>query len=141
MDYRDRVVVVTGASSGIGRQVALDFAARGAALVIGARRGDLLAATARECTSRGGRVEPVSGDVGDRRVVEDLVARAVGRCGRVDVVVNNAGISKHKQVYHLTPDEVDYVMRVNFLAPAYLTLAALPHMLRQGEDWVVNVSS
>ena len=57
------------------------------------------------------------------------------------MIVNNAGISKHKQIYHVTPDEVDYVMRVNFLAPAYLALAALPAMLRQGEGWIVNVSS
>jgi short-subunit dehydrogenase len=141
MDYRDRVVVVTGASSGIGRQVALDFAARGASLVISARRGDRLAATARECAARGARVEPMTGDVAERRFVEDMVAQAVRRFGRLDVVVNNAGVSKHKQVYHLTPDEVEYVMRVNFLAPAYLTLAALPHMLRRGEGWVVNISS
>ena len=141
MDYRDRVVVVTGASSGIGRQVALDFAARGAALVISARRGDLLAATARECEARGGRVEAMTGDVAERTFIAEMVARAVRRFGRLDVVVNNAGISKHKQAYHLTPDEVEYVMRVNFLAPAILTLAALPQMLRQGEGWVVNVSS
>ena len=141
MDYRDRVVVVTGASSGIGRQVALDFAARGAALVISARRGDRLAATARECAARGGRVEPMTGDVADRPFLGDMVGRAVGRFGRLDVLVNNAGISKHKQIYNVTPDEVEYVMRVNLLAPAFLTLAALPHMLRQGEGWVVNISS
>jgi uncharacterized protein len=56
-------------------------------------------------------------------------------------VVNNAGVSKHKQIYHLTADEVDYVLRVNILAPALLTLAAMPAMLRQGEGWIVNVSS
>ena len=141
MDYRDRVVVVTGASSGIGREIALDFAARGAALVLSARRGDLLAAVARECEARGGRVEPLTGDVADRRFVEGMAAAALRRFGRLDVVVNNAGVSKHKQVYHLTADEVDYVLRVNFLAAAFLTLAALPAMLRQGEGWVVNISS
>ncbi len=141
MEYRGRVAIVTGASSGIGRQVALDFAARGASLVVSARRGDRLAAVARDCEARGGTVEAMTGDVGERAFVEAMAARAVGRFGRVDVVVNNAGISKHKQVYHLTADEVDYVMRVNFLAPAYLTLAVLPAMLRQGEGWIVNISS
>ena len=141
MDFRDRVAVVTGASSGIGRQVALDLAARGAALVLSARRGDRLAGVAEECRRQGIAVEAMTGDVGERPFVEAMAARARGRFGRVDVVVNNAGISKHKQIYHVTAEEVDYVTRVNFLAPAYLTLAVLPAMLRQGEGWVVNISS
>jgi short-subunit dehydrogenase len=141
MDYRDRVVIITGASSGIGRQIALDFAARGARLVLAARRGDLLADAARECAARGGVVETLAGDVAARDFVEGLAGHALARFGRLDVVVNNAGISKHKQIFHVTPEEVDYVMRVNFLAPAYLTLAALPAMLLQGEGWIVNISS
>src|SRR5437667_2572055 len=98
MDYRDRTVLVTGASSGIGRQLALDFAARGAALVICARRDGLLAETAAACRARGVRVEALAGDVGERHFVEALVARALERCGRLDVVVNNAGIPKHKPI-------------------------------------------
>jgi short-subunit dehydrogenase len=86
---------------------------------------------------RGGLV----GDVAERAFVEHMATRAVTRFGRIDVVVNNAGVSKHKQIYHLTADEVDYVLRVNILAPALLTLAAMPAMLRQGEGWIVNVSS
>jgi uncharacterized protein len=141
MDYRERVVIVTGASSGIGRQIALDFAARGARLVISARRAEALAAVATECTARGGVVEPMVGDVAERAFVESMPARAVERFGRLDIVVNNAGISKHKQIYAVTGDELEYVLRVNFLAPALLTLAALPAMLRQGEGYVVNISS
>src|SRR4029453_14884347 len=81
------------------------------------------------------------GDVAERAFVEHMATRAVTRFGRIDVVVNNAGVSKHKQIYHLTADEGDYVLRVNFPAPALLTLAALPAMLRRGEGWIVNVSS
>src|SRR5262249_33545861 len=113
MDYRERVVIVTGASSGIGRQVALDFGSRGASVVLSARRGDRLAAVAAECQARGGTVEAMTGDVGERTFVEGMAARALERFGRIDVVVNNAGISKHKQIYRVTPDDVDYVMRVN----------------------------
>jgi short-subunit dehydrogenase len=141
MDYRGRVAIVTGASSGIGRQVALDFAARGAGVVISARRRELLEAVAAACGAHGVAVEALAGDVAERAFVEHMVACTVERFGRVDVVVNNAGVSKHKQIYHLSADEVDYVMRVNFVAPAVLTLAALPAMLRQGEGWIVNVSS
>jgi len=141
MDYGGRVVIVTGASSGIGRQLALDFAARGASLVISARRREMLEEVAAECRRSGGSVEAITGDVGERAFVESMAARAVERFGRIDVVVNNAGISKHKQIYHVTGDDVDAVLRVNFLAPAFLTLAALPAMLRRGEGWVVNISS
>ena len=141
MDYRDRVAIVTGASSGIGRQLALDLAGRGASVVIAARRRELLHEVAEACRARGGSVEALAGDVAERAFVEHMAARAVERFGRIDVVVNNAGISKHKQIYHVTADEVDTVLRVNFLAPALLTLAALPAMLRRGEGWVVNISS
>ena len=118
MDFRGRVVVVTGASSGIGRQVAVDFAARGASVVISARRAEQLADTARACEAAGGIVEAMVGDVGERAFVEGMVGRAVERFGRVDVVVNNAGVTKHKQLYAVTADEIDYVLRVNFLAAA-----------------------
>jgi len=141
MEYRGRVVIVTGASSGIGRQLALDFAARGASLVLVARRADRLAEVAQECEARGSAVEAMTGDVAERGFVENVAARALRRFERIDVVVNNAGISKHKQIYHVTPDDVEYVLRVNLLAPIHLSLAALPAMLRQGEGWIVNISS
>ncbi len=138
MDYHGRTAIITGVSSGIGRQLALDFAARGASLVVCARRAEPLAEVAHAC---GPNVEALVGDVADRAFTESLVTRALARFGRVDVVVNNAGISKHKQLYDVTPDEIDYVMRVNFLAPAWLTLAAMRPMLVRGEGWIVNVSS
>ncbi len=141
MDYRGRVVVVTGASSGIGRQVAIDFARRGASVVIAARRADRLADVARECDAVGGAAEAVVGDVATEGFVEDLVRRAVSRFGRIDVVVNNAGISKHKQFFDVTPEDVESTLRVNLIAPARLIVAALPVMLRQGGGAIVNVSS
>jgi short-subunit dehydrogenase len=141
MDYRKRVAVVTGASSGIGRQVARDFATRGASVVAVARRADRLAELARDCESAGGVVEAVPGDVAATGFVEALVERTLARFGRIDVVVNNAGISKHKQFFAVTADDVEQTLRVNLIAPARLVVAALPAMLRQGEGWIVNVSS
>jgi len=159
MDYAERVAIVTGASSGIGRQTALDFAKRGCRIVISARRGELLRETAAACEAAGAQVEAMTGDLAERAFAESMVERALARFGRVDVLVNNAGIPKHKQFYDVTPEDVEVTMGVNFMAPAYLTLACLvtmgvnfmapayltlaclPAMLRQGEGYVVNISS
>lgn len=141
MDYRGRVAVVTGASSGIGKQIALDFARRGASLVIVARRAALLGEVADECRRAGAEVEPAPGDLAERAFAEAVIARALARFGRLDFLVNNAGVPKHKQFYDVTPEDVDATMRINFMAPAYMTIAALPAMLRQGEGYVVNISS
>jgi NAD(P)-dependent dehydrogenase (short-subunit alcohol dehydrogenase family) len=141
MDYAERVAIVTGASSGIGRQTALDFAGRGCRIVISARRGELLRETAAACEAAGAQVEAMTGDLAERAFAESMVERALARFGRVDMLVNNAGIPKHKQFYDVTPEDVENTMGVNFMAPAYLTLACLPAMLRQGEGYVVNISS
>lgn len=141
MDYSGRVVIVTGASSGIGRQLALDFAERGSRLVISARRGDLLRNVAELCRGEGVEVEMMVGDLAERAFAESMVARALERFGRLDVLVNNAGVPKHKHFYDVTPEDIDYTMRVNFMAPAYLALAAIPAMLRQEEGCIVNISS
>jgi short-subunit dehydrogenase len=141
MDYRGKAAIVTGASSGIGKQVALDFAERCANLVIAARRASLLEQVAEQCRSKGAAVEAMVGDLADRVLAESVVRRCSERFGRVDILVNNAGIPKRKQLFDVTAEDVDYTMRVNFMAPAYMTIAALPAMLRQGEGFIINVSS
>lgn len=141
MDYAGRVVVVTGASSGIGRQVALDFAGRGAKLVLVARRAERLKEVGEACRASGAEVETLVGDLADPELPGEVVARSVERFGRIDVLVNNAGVPKHKHFYDVTTEDVEHTLRVNFLAPAFLIVAALPHMLRRGEGWIVNISS
>lgn len=141
VDYRARVVVVTGASSGIGREAALAFAGRGAHVVAVARREAALRELAEECGRRGGSASHLAGDVSDRAFAEGVVRETVARHGRVDVVVNNAGVTKHKHIFHVSADEAEFVMRVNFLAPLWITLAAIPPMLDRGEGFLVNVSS
>jgi short-subunit dehydrogenase len=137
VDWPNAVALVTGASSGIGYETALAFARRGARVVGVARREDRLRALVAVCDG----ASYLAGDLGERAFAEAIVAETVARHGRIDILVNNAAIPKHKQIYDLAPEEAETVMRVNFLSPVWTTLAALPPMLAQGGGVVVNVSS
>src|SRR3989449_7634594 len=141
VDYREKVVVVTGASSGIGYVTARAFAERGSIVVGVARREELLQKLAGECQVRSPASGYLAGDLADRPFAERVVDETVRRHGGLDILINNAAISKHKQFYHMTADEAEYVMRVNFLSCVWTTMAAIPHMLRQGGGTIVNVSS
>jgi short-subunit dehydrogenase len=141
VDWNGRVVVVTGASSGIGRVAARAFARRGASVVAVARREALLASLVDECRATAPASSLLAGDLGERAFAERAIEETLRRHGRLDVLVNNAAITKHKHAYHLGADEVERVMNVNFLSCVWTTLAALPQMLAQREGWIVNVSS
>lgn len=141
MDYRDKVVVVTGASSGIGYEAAQAFARRGAIVVAVARREVLLQKLIDECRASSPQSWYLAGDLGERATAERVIDEAVARHGRLDVLVNNAAISKHKHTFHTAADEADLVMRVNFMSCVWTTYAAIPPMLRQGGGAIVNVSS
>jgi len=141
MDYRGKVVVITGASSGIGRDAAVAFAKRGAIVVGVARRESLLQELAGECRRHAPDASYLAGDLGERGFAERVVHETVARHGRLDVLINNAGLPMHKQIYDVTPEDMDLQMRVNFMACVWTTLAAIPYMLRQGEGYVINVSS
>jgi hypothetical protein len=137
----ERVALVTGASSGIGFVTARALARRGTAVVAVARRGDRLEALMQECRAHAPRSFHLAGDLGERAFAERAVDETVARLGRIDVLVNNAAVSKHKQIWHTRAEEAEAVMRVNFLACVWTSFAALPHMLRQGGGTIVNVSS
>ena len=141
VDYAQKVAVVTGASSGIGYVTARAFAERGSIVVGVARREGLLQKLAAECRPHSPASGYLAGDLGDREFAERVIGDTVQRHGRIDFLVNNAAISKHKQFYHMTADEAEYVMRVNFLSCVWTTMAAIPHMLRQGGGSIVNISS
>jgi short-subunit dehydrogenase len=141
MEYRGRVVVVTGASSGIGQATARAFARRGSTVMAVARRERRLASLAEACREDAPASGYLAGDLGDRGFAERVVEETLARHGRIDVLVNNAAMSKHKRVYGLSADEAERVMAVNFLSCVWTTLAALPDMLCRGEGAIVNVSS
>jgi short-subunit dehydrogenase len=136
-----RVVAITGASAGIGRASALAFAARGARLVIGARRVDLLETVAGEIRARGGEALALPLDVADESQVSAFVRSAVDRYGRLDVLVNNAGYGVRGPVATTASGVFEQLMRVNYLGTVYGCLAALPVMTRQGSGVIINVSS
>jgi NAD(P)-dependent dehydrogenase (short-subunit alcohol dehydrogenase family) len=134
-------VLLTGASSGIGAALAVRLASEGAVLGLVGRDETRLAATLARCRehSPGSRMWPV--DLADPGQVDVLAATAIAELGGVDVLVNNAGIPKHRHVTVIDPETVDRVMLVNYNAPVRLTLRILPHMLERGSGRVVMVSS
>jgi NAD(P)-dependent dehydrogenase (short-subunit alcohol dehydrogenase family) len=134
----DKVIVITGASSGIGATLAVLAAGRGARVVLAARREAELAAVAARC---GAQALAVTTDVTRRADVERLLARAVERFGRVDVWVNNAGRGITRTVSQLTDDDVDEMMRVNLKSALYGMQVALGHFGARGTGQIVNVSS
>jgi NAD(P)-dependent dehydrogenase (short-subunit alcohol dehydrogenase family) len=136
-----RVAIVTGASSGIGAAVAVDLARRGARVVAVARRPEPLAATAAACCAHSPESVAHPADVSSREACEEVVRTTEARFGRIDIVVNDAGISVHKNAARTSVDDVERVMAVNFFGPVFLTMAALPGMLERRSGSVVNVTS
>jgi NAD(P)-dependent dehydrogenase (short-subunit alcohol dehydrogenase family) len=137
----EKRALVTGASGGIGRAIALELARAGVDQVLVARRGDRLAEVAREVTQLGRRAEAVVGDVTDPAVRRKALDAARDRLGGLDVLVNNAGISAHGRFADAAPERLRPIMEVNFFAPVELTREALP-LLREGrQPIVVNIGS
>ncbi|MBB5350937.1 NADP-dependent 3-hydroxy acid dehydrogenase YdfG [Haloferula luteola] len=136
-----KVVVITGASSGLGEATARHLSAGGATVVLGARRVDRLKGLADELTAKGGKAMPVACDVSDREQVKALVDAAVQKFGRVDVILNNAGVMPLAPLERLKVDEWDQMIDVNFKGVLYGIAAALPHMREQKGGHIINVSS
>lgn len=139
--FARKVVVITGASSGIGEALALRLAGEGAWLALAARRTERLEALAGICIKKGGRALALPTDVSDETACRDMVDRTVAEYGRLDMLVNNAGITVGALLTEL-PDLTLFrrVMDVNFLGAVFCTYYALSH-LKQAAGRVVNVAS
>jgi short-subunit dehydrogenase len=140
-DAKGLRVLITGASSGIGAELAERFARAGATVALAARREDRLAETLDRCRAHAPDSQMRTCDVADSAQVDALASWAVDALGGVDVLVNNAGIPKRVHVTALDMATVDTVTRINYLAPVQLTLALLPQMLARGSGRIINVAS
>jgi NADP-dependent 3-hydroxy acid dehydrogenase YdfG len=136
-----KVVVITGGSSGLGEATARLLSAQGATVVLGARRVERLRSLAGELTGRGRKALAVATDVTDRDQVKGLIDAAVQAYGRIDVMINNAGLMPQAPLERLKVDEWDRMIDVNIKGVLYGIAAALPHMQRQKAGHIVNVSS
>ena len=136
-----KVVVITGASSGLGEATARLLSAQGASVVLGARRVDRLQSLAEELTASGGKALAIATDVTQRDQVQKLVDAAVQTYGRVDVMINNAGLMPQAPLERLKVDEWDRMIDVNIKGVLYGIAAALPYMKQQKAGHFINVSS
>jgi short-subunit dehydrogenase len=137
----EQVVVITGASQGIGRETALQMAVRGASVVVAARNEEALTEVAAQVERLGGKAEPVVTDVAEPDQVERLAERAMERFGRIDTWVNNAAVSIYGTVEQLEPDEMERLVRVNLLGQMYGSKAAIARMKPRGTGSIINVGS
>jgi short-subunit dehydrogenase len=139
--FRENAVILTGASSGIGRALAIELAGQGAWLALAARNAARLEAVAAECRSRGAKAVVIPTDVTDEAQCGALAEKTVAAFKRIDTLINNAGISmwaKFDEMRTLAP--FDEIMRVNYLGSVYCTFYALPH-LKKTAGRIVAVSS
>ena len=137
MDLKHANVVITGASSGIGRATALEMARRGANLVLAARRTERLEEVAAQCRALGVRAAAVTADVSN----PDDCRRLMEAAGDVDVLVNNAGFAVLGTINEIDPAEIHGMMDTNYFGTVHCTRAVLPQMLARGRGTIVNVSS
>lgn len=137
---KDKVVIITGASSGIGKALAYEMAARGANVVIAARSETKLALIESEISRSGSAVLAVKTDVSKEEDCKRLVEMTVGRFGKIDVLINNAGVSMRALFEDLELDVIRRLMDINFWGAIYCTKYALPYLLKSGGS-VVGVSS
>jgi 3-oxoacyl-[acyl-carrier protein] reductase len=141
-DLSGKVALVTGASRGIGRAIAVNLAARGAAVALNYRGSQTAAESAlADIEAAGGSGILVQGDVGEAAAVDDVVKRTIDQLGRVDVLVNNAGITRDGLLVRMSEEDWDAVITTNLKSTFLMTKAVVRGMLRQRSGRIVNITS
>lgn len=140
-DFNNKVVWITGASSGIGEALSLSMAANGAQLVLTARNVEKLEALKEKCDALGGKAMVLPMDLSQIDKIGDAVSQVLNACQRIDVLINNAGMSQRALVREASLDIDRRIMELNYFSPVALTKAVLPAMLKQGGGQIVAVSS
>lgn len=138
---KDKVVIVTGASRGIGRSLALNMAAQGAKLVLSARNAEALTQLVTEIQNAGGAAVAVAGDVSSATAANELVETGIQAFGRIDVLVNNAGITRDALLLRMKDEDWDDVLNINLKGAFLCTRAAAKVMSKQRYGRIINISS
>ena len=141
INFHGRNVLITGGSRGLGLVLARQFAAEGADITLLARDDENLERAVIDIASRGADVLGIPCDVTDEHQVQRAIERSIGRHGRLDVLINNAGQIRVGPIDHMSQEDFEDAMAVHFYAPLYSTFAVLPHMRLRGEGRIVNISS
>lgn len=137
-----KTVLLTGASTGIGRRMALTLAGAGARVAVTARSLERLEGVAREITDNGGAAAPFALDVRDPAAIAAVVEAVTGQCGEIDILVNNAGVSVSKRPEDCTEDDYDFTMETNLKGPWLLSQAVGRRMIERGRGGkIVNIAS
>jgi len=140
-EYTNKVAVVTGASSGIGAELARQLARKGMRVALVARRADRLEALAEQIGQAGGTASVHACDVANRTAVESCAKEVRSACGRLDLLVNCAGYVRHVLFKDHDLDDIERMIRTNYLGTVYWIKEALPLMRTQGAGWILNFSS
>ncbi len=141
MSFEGRTIAITGAASGIGRALALELARRGSDVAICDVDEDGLEETARGVESAGRRVTRSRVDVADRAAMHAFAERSIEAHGRIDGIVNNAGVSLTNTVANMSYEDLEWIVGINFWGVIHGTKAFLPHLLERRDGWIVNLSS
>lgn len=136
-----KVALVTGASSGIGQATAICLAGAGAAVAVSARRADRLAELVAKIEQVGGKAIAIPGDMAVEADARKAVQETVAKLGRIDILVNSAGVMQAGGIENCDTDEYRRVMDINMFGTLYTCVEAVPHMLKQGEGDIITISS
>ncbi|MBM2806306.1 MAG: short-chain dehydrogenase/reductase, partial [Deltaproteobacteria bacterium] len=141
MDFTDRVIFITGASDGIGKQLAIDLAARGAIVVGCGRSRERLVEALKEVRKTSPKSLMIACDIGDAEQVHGMMKKVLTDFGRIDILINNAGIGMRKPFVDTSVETIEAIMRTNYLGAVYCTHEVLPAMIARGSGHIVNISS